>query len=167
MDRGIRSRKLGRGIYPLVVKLVLVALALIVIAAMVVYMRGLVTSTREYFELGPRLYVMYSKLDRVPVLVLYANNIGARSETILRIEIVAGGGKYVCREGIEIEAGFRGYVVIGPNASLPHWAPSGKVVACEWETEGAPELVEDHSYLVRFYTAYHGLMTFIVKCGGL
>ncbi len=165
LPRGaVGRRTFKRGLYPLVAKLMLVALMLIAVIAMVTYVHSLVTSTREYFELGPRLYASHVGLSPTPTLVIYVRNEGARSETILRIEIVAGGGRYVCGNEIVIEAGFRGFVVVGDEASLSHGVAGDKVVPCEWEVEGTPEIVGGHSYLVRLYTAQHGLMAFVIRC---
>ncbi|MEM2006284.1 MAG: hypothetical protein QXG17_03250 [Sulfolobales archaeon] len=157
-------RKFRRGIYPLIVRVLLVAVALVLILAIVSYIYSLVISTKEYFELKPLLYITYSGLNPVPVLSIYVHNDGARSETLLKVEIMAGGGSFLCVKEVLIEAGFRGYiVVIEPSVDQPV-GPGDKLVKCEWEIQGTPELVGGDFYIVKLYTARHGIITLNVLC---
>lgn len=158
-------RRFRRGVYPLIVKVFLVAVALIAILVLVNYVNSLVVSTREHFELKPLLYISYSGLDPTPILQIYVLNDGARSETLLRVEIVTGGGSYLCREEVPIEAGFRGYITVaGASVDLRPEGVGDKVVRCEWEVVGTPKLLDGHFYTVRLYTARHGIMTLNVMC---
>lgn len=164
------TKKLRYGIYPLIVKVLLVAIALVLILTIVNYIFSLVTSTREYFELKPLLYVTYSGLNPVPILTVYAHNDGASSETLLRVEIITGGGSYLCRKEVRIEAGFRGQIVIVDSSfdvsSLrQRVSDKDKIVLCDWEVQGTnPQIVGGNFYTVKLYTARHGIMTLDVIC---
>lgn len=165
MVKRSHSKRFRSGVYPLFVKVLLVAVVLIVVLALVNYIYSLVISTKEYFELKPLLYITYSGLNPTPILSMYVRNDGVRSETLLRVEIVAGGGNYLCREEVLIEAGFRGHIiVVGPSVEPPPGSAGDKVVRCSWEVSGTPELIGGHFYIVKLYTARHGVMTLNVLC---
>lgn len=163
-ERG-RSKRFRRGVYPLFVKVLLVAVVLVVVLSLANYIYSLVISTKEYFELKPVLYITYSGLNPMPILSMYVRNDGVRSETVLRVEIVTGGGSYLCKEEVLIEAGFRGHITVAdPSVEPPSGSAGDKVVRCSWEVSGTPELVGGHFYIVRLYTARHGIMTLNVLC---
>ncbi|MEM2076683.1 MAG: hypothetical protein QXV03_03305, partial [Sulfolobales archaeon] len=63
MVEKLSPRKFKRGVYPLIVRVLLIAVALVLILAIVSYIYSLVTSTREYFELKPLLYITYTGLN--------------------------------------------------------------------------------------------------------
>ncbi|MEM0066165.1 MAG: hypothetical protein QXZ22_06680 [Sulfolobales archaeon] len=164
MVEKLSPRKFKRGVYPLIVRVLLIAVALVLILAIVSYIYNLVTSTREYFELKPLLYITYTGLNPVPTLSIYAHNDGVRSETLLKVEIMTGGGSYLCEKEVLIEAGFRGYiVVVEPSVDLTV-GPGDKLVKCKWQIQGTPELVGGDFYIVKLYTARHGIMTLNVLC---
>ena len=107
MRRRKFSARTRAGIYPLVVKLVLVAVILVVSLAIASYVLSLVTSTREYFELKPLLYVTHVGIEPAPILSIYAINDGARAEVLLKVEIVTGTGSYTCNAETSIESGLQ------------------------------------------------------------
>lgn len=150
-------RTLRRGIYPLIVKVVLVVITLITALILVSYIFSLVTTTKEQFEIKPLLYITYTGLSPEPVLTLYVLNAGARSETLLRVEIITGSGIYRCDLNYDINAGFKGYLLIARSRS----SESGTYVRCDWEIDGNPVIVDGDFYTIKLYTAKHGTLTLI------
>ena len=145
-----------RGVYPLLVKVLLVTVIVVLSLMVASYVLFLVTSTREHFELRPMLYITQTSLGPRPVVRLYVINEGAKSEAIARVEIVTGGGTYVCNPEPEIviEAGFRGYILVGSEEE------GTRSFSCSWVKYGSPVIAEGDLYTVKLYTAHHGVMTF-------
>ncbi|MEM1623589.1 MAG: hypothetical protein QW543_05620 [Sulfolobales archaeon] len=164
MVEKLSLRGFKRGVYPLVIRVLLVAVVLVLILAIAGYIYSIVISTREYFELKPMLYITYSKLNPVPVLSIYVHNGGVMSETLLRVEIMTGSGSYFCEKEVLIEAGFRGHIVVVEPSVNPPVGLGDKLVECEWQIRGAPELTGGGFYVVKLHTARHGIITLNVLC---
>ncbi|MCX8184734.1 MAG: hypothetical protein RMI56_01060 [Sulfolobales archaeon] len=160
------SRRVRSGIYPLTVKLVLVAVALAISIAIASYVFSLIISTREYFELKPMLYVTQAGIEPAPVLTIYTLNDGAKSEILLKVEIITGAGNYICNVETPIEAGFRGYIILIPRLYQGPLQRSerDKVVECDWNVYGSPQITEGNFYVVKLYTARHGVLTLNILC---
>lgn len=151
----VSVRRFKHGIYPLIVEIFLVAITLIVALIVVNYVFNLVITTREQFEIKPLLYITYTELGPEPMLTLYVLNAGARSETLLRVEIITGSGIYRCDLSYDISAGFKDYLLIARSRS----SESATYVHCDWEIEGNPRIVEGDFYTIKLYTVRHGTIT--------
>lgn len=153
-----RNMLLKRGLYPLLIKVLLVAIILLSSLMLLNYVLSAIFTTKESFEIKPLLYIAHAGVNPEPMVVLYVINDGGNSERLLRVEIRASGGAFMCDIDVTVEAGFRGYLIISsPDSAKP--LASGRTVPCNWVALGNPAIEEGRFYTVRLYTVRHGIIT--------
>ncbi len=139
--------------HPIVVTLIIVAIALAVILGFVSYLLSLWSVEQHNFIIRPILYARGAEIagskSTQPLLILYVSNEGPRSVKIIRVELIVGKSIYVN----ETEW------LIPPGSKL-------KLEINDWKVVGEPTPIEPGNiYRVYIYTDLLGKLMYDIVLG--